>query len=142
MGILAAVDGSEDSRRVVEVGYDLAQAYETELAVLYVVTEDRARELMDEQDDYYLDDAVSGAERIASRVANDVVEDRFSIEPIGTVGNPAEVIVEQVEKLEADYLVIGGRKRTPVGKALFGSVTQSVLLSADCPVVTTMIDDE
>ncbi|SFT07273.1 universal stress protein [Halostagnicola kamekurae] len=36
---------------------------------------------------------------------------------------------------DADLTVIGGKNRTPAGKALFGSATQKVLLSAPCPVV-------
>lgn len=36
---------------------------------------------------------------------------------------------------DADLLIIGGRERSPAGKAFFGSTTQEVLLDAPCPVV-------
>lgn len=49
-------------------------------------------------------------------------------------GDPGEEIVEAVEELGADQVVMAGRKRTPVGKALFGSVTQAVVLNAGVPV--------
>lgn len=48
--------------------------------------------------------------------------------------DPASAIVETAQAIDADRIVMSGRKRTPVGKVLFGSVTQSVLLDADVPV--------
>lgn len=48
--------------------------------------------------------------------------------------DPATAILEAAEELGVDQIVMAGRKRTPVGKALFGSVTQSILLGADVPV--------
>ncbi len=40
----------------------------------------------------------------------------------------------------AELLVIGGRRRTPVGKALMGSATQKIILGAPCPVLVVMPD--
>lgn len=47
---------------------------------------------------------------------------------------PAETIIKVANEVEADQIVMTGRKHSPVGKVLFGSVTQSVLLNADVPV--------
>jgi nucleotide-binding universal stress UspA family protein len=49
----------------------------------------------------------------------------------GAVG---EGILALAEDIEADLIVIGGRRRSPSGKALFGSIAQNVLLNAPCPV--------
>jgi nucleotide-binding universal stress UspA family protein len=49
-------------------------------------------------------------------------------------GDPAECILELAADIDASAIVLGGRKRSPVGKVLFGSVTQSILLTADRPV--------
>lgn len=48
--------------------------------------------------------------------------------------DPAETIIDIANEIDADRIVMAGRKRTPVGKVLFGSVTQSVLLNGDIPV--------
>lgn len=50
-------------------------------------------------------------------------------------GDPAASILKTAEELDADAIVVAGRKRTPAGKALFGSVSQSVILGTDRPVI-------
>jgi len=52
--------------------------------------------------------------------------------------DPAETIVETASEIGADRIVMSGRKRSAVGKALFGSVTQSVLLQSEVPVTVAM----
>ena len=44
-------------------------------------------------------------------------------------------LVALTDKIGAEVLVIGARRRSPVGKALMGSVTQTVLLEANVPVL-------
>ena len=47
---------------------------------------------------------------------------------------PAKAILEVANDVDADWIIMAGRKRTRVGKAIFGGVTQSVLLNSDIPV--------
>ncbi len=57
-----------------------------------------------------------------------------------TVGTPAEAIIETAAELDSDEVVLGVSKHTPVGKVLFGSVAQAVILGSDLPV--TVVPDE
>jgi nucleotide-binding universal stress UspA family protein len=50
-------------------------------------------------------------------------------------GDPADEILDVAAEVDADLIVLAGRKRSPAGKALFGSVTQAVILHADRPVM-------
>lgn len=52
-----------------------------------------------------------------------------------TSGDPSETIVQTAEDLDVDAIVIGGRKRSPAGKLLFGSVAQEVILGTTRPVL-------
>ncbi|MBX9244812.1 universal stress protein [Actinotalea ferrariae] len=47
----------------------------------------------------------------------------------------AEEIVDLAGELDAELVVIGLRSRSPVGKLLLGSRSQSILLDAPCPVL-------
>ena len=45
------------------------------------------------------------------------------------------VRVSTQRQAQAQMIVIGLRRRSPVGKALLGSNAQGILLDADCPVL-------
>jgi nucleotide-binding universal stress UspA family protein len=49
-------------------------------------------------------------------------------------------IVRVAEENHAELVVIGIRPRTPVGKVLMGSVAQTVIMDAPCPVLTVRPD--
>lgn len=48
---------------------------------------------------------------------------------------PAEDLIEVAEAENAEFIVIGLRRRTPVGKLILGSNAQRILLDATCPVL-------
>jgi nucleotide-binding universal stress UspA family protein len=49
--------------------------------------------------------------------------------------DPADDVVAVAEETNAELIVIGLRRRTPVGKLIMGSNAQRILLDADCPVM-------
>jgi nucleotide-binding universal stress UspA family protein len=92
-----------------------------------------------------------GAEDAAS-----VVEDRLALDALGDQlrqdglavdledlargKDPAEDIIEVAAREDAAVIVIGMRRRSPVGKLLLGSNAQTLLLHADCPVLAVKAD--
>ncbi|WP_339102499.1 universal stress protein [Haloterrigena salinisoli] len=59
----------------------------------------------------------------------------------GAVGEHGPTIVDLATSTDADRVVVGGRRRSPTGKAVFGSTAQEVMLSAPCPVTFVRNDD-
>ncbi|NUU32397.1 universal stress protein [Arthrobacter sp. C9C5] len=47
----------------------------------------------------------------------------------------ASEVLQAAEQHRADLIVIGLRRRTPVGKLIMGSTAQQILLEAGCPVL-------
>jgi nucleotide-binding universal stress UspA family protein len=54
--------------------------------------------------------------------------------------DPAEDLVAVAEEVGAEFIVIGLRRRSPVGKLILGSNAQRVLLDAPCPVLAVKAD--
>lgn len=71
-------------------------------------------------------------------IARDIAEGVGGLEefePVGLEGDPAKALLEYSAEQDAEYIVVSARKRSSLGKVMFGSVTQSLLLEADRPVV-------
>lgn len=81
----------------------------------------------------------------AVREASDRLEELgVDVNLLEASGSPADEILRYADEYDVDQICIGGRKRSPTGKALFGSVTQDVILSTHRPVLVcgSSPDDE
>jgi nucleotide-binding universal stress UspA family protein len=70
---------------------------------------------------------------VASELAASGVS--YDIRTAADVHDSAEELIRTAEATDADFIVIGLRRRSPVGKLLLGSNAQRVLLDAACPVL-------
>lgn len=80
------------------------------------------------------DDEVTNLESV-QEVASLYDDHGVSYEIEGQQAEPTELVLEVAASVDADLISVGGRKRTPVGKALFGSVAQQIILGTDLPVL-------
>lgn len=83
------------------------------------------------------DDAARSAEDELRRATEDLHEHGVDVEVRQLVrGNePAEDLIAVANETDADLIVIGLRRRTPVGKLILGSNAQRILLDAPCAVL-------
>ena len=56
--------------------------------------------------------------------------------------DPADVILDEIAARGATRLVIGVKRRTPVGKAILGSMSQTLLLNAPIPVLAVKLPED
>lgn len=56
--------------------------------------------------------------------------------------DPSEDLIAAAEETNADFIVIGLRRRTPVGKLILGSNAQRILLDAPCPVLAVKAEED
>jgi nucleotide-binding universal stress UspA family protein len=83
-------------------------------------------------------DGEFSAEQDSDALHNNLAEQGVDAEVVNLYADdePAALIVEQATVHAARLIVIGLRRRSPVGKILLGSTAQSVLFDAPCPVLS------
>ena len=75
----------------------------------------------------------SAVRDLVARASADGVDVEVHQEP--HAGDVADEVVRVAGAVDASVIVIGLRKRSPVGKLLMGSTAQRILLDADRPVL-------
>jgi nucleotide-binding universal stress UspA family protein len=141
--VLLAVGEGDDQRtdRFGDAVRDIAGPAEAEVAVAHVFSDESYDELSGQMDFEPANEA--SPDLIAKRHATikeleaELEDADLDVTAYGRVTNghsTGESIVELSEEVDADMVIVGGRKRSPTGKALFGSTAQEVMLNADCPV--------
>ena len=133
--VLIAIDSEPVAVRAAETGVNLAQALGAEVAFINVVdsalaypgdTGPPASELI----------AAAGlnAKRLVTTIRQRVSPQSSVLEFI-QVGTPSEEIVKVAKEWSADLLVIGSHGRGGMQRALLGSVAETVMRHAPCPLV-------
>ena len=118
--ILLATDGSQDAELAATTAADLAKSTNSELHIVHVGFEqkrDEAQEELDKEVDLIRE---SGAKEIPAHLE---------------FGRPDTAIIDLAEELGAGLIVMGSRGLGGVRRALLGSISDSVVRHAHCPVM-------
>ncbi len=126
--IIVGYDGTNTARAALSLAKEHAKAFEGKI---YVV------ESLIGGDDSSVDD-IKRAEENLEYAKTFVEEDDIPCETHLLIRGlvPGEDIVQFARDISADEIVVGIRRRSKVGKLMFGSTAQLVILEAPCPVMT------
>lgn len=137
MVIVAAVDRTNRSASVTREADKLAKAFDDTIHIVHVISRSEfvslGRTEAQSGDAIRMDEVIELAEEFVEEAAEGLDS---PFETVGLMGDPAPEIVEYADEQDARYIVTSGRKRSPTGKAIFGSTSQEILLNADCAVVS------
>jgi nucleotide-binding universal stress UspA family protein len=147
--LLVVLSEEETDRRLVGEARRFAEGQDATLSLLFVLTEDTW-----EQDQAVLEtiadaeqppfDRQSPAEyatSIARQVGEETLGDDVEFTALGRYASDddrADVVLDVARARDCEHVFIGGQKRTPTGKALFGDAAQAVILDFDGFVTVRM----
>jgi nucleotide-binding universal stress UspA family protein len=144
--VLLAYDGSKEASAAARVAVEISNATGSELHLLHVVPSEpyplpfeyvsyeeeevwEAWEANLEQDEAHIRSFVEGQARRMEAEGTKVTEAHLLF------GRPDEEIVRLAEDLDVGLVVVGNRGRGGLKRALMGSVSDSVVRHAHCPVL-------
>ena len=128
MKILVGYDRTEEAGRALELAVRHAKVFGAKVCVLTSRSTGTDEELPDIKKD---EERLKNAKKLLEEAGVDC-ETHLLIRG----GTPAEDIIDFAEENEVDEIIVGIAKKSRVGKLIFGSNAQYVILHAPCPVVT------
>lgn len=136
MSIAIAYQVPTSTQPALEEAVRQAKFRDTELVVIHIA------ETFDRDDaDHYRAGISDDVEKALAADHIPEVNWRLELATPGQHGRDvAGAILQLCADAQADLLVIGARRRSPVGKALMGSLAQTLILDAVIPVLVVKAD--
>ena len=129
MKILVGYDGSNMAKAALELAKKRAKVWGAKIDVVNCMAQSRNLEYGDIR---------KVEENLEDEVRNILNSEKIPYETHLVVSGleSGEDLVQFAKENKIDEIIIGIRKRSKVGKLVFGSTTQYVILNAPCPVVS------
>ena len=127
MKILVGYDGSNSAKEAVTLAKKHAAAFNAEVIIITSLTGGSVTHAVE------VEQATEELEKIKQTFPDSIpCETKLLVRGL----TPGEDIVAYAKEQDVDEIVIGVKRRSKVGKLLFGSNAQCVIIRASCPVVT------
>jgi nucleotide-binding universal stress UspA family protein len=128
MKILVGYDGSNACKDALKVAITHAKAFGAAIHVVSSMSKGT------EDEHVQINDMADELDHIKTQLETDGIPCETHLLIRGMM--PGEDLVNYAKEKGIEEIVIGVKRRSKVGKLLFGSTAQFVILKAPCPVVT------
>jgi nucleotide-binding universal stress UspA family protein len=145
--ILVAIDGSEEASSAARAATEVAKAIGSELHLVYAMQEERYRPHLGPEMWEGWEEGFEQAKRSARSWVEEQAEDVRAegirvVESHLLLGWPDAAIVWLAQEISAGLVVLGSRGLGGMRRALIGSVSDSVVRHAHCPVMVVRPEKE
>jgi|KBSMisStandDraft_5_1062788.scaffolds.fasta_scaffold242314_1 nucleotide-binding universal stress UspA family protein len=134
--IVVATDFTSESEKALAYASALAMQYASRLTLAHVIDTSVTTPFPDAVIGLPLDELRHNSAENMERVLNDLGSEGITAQGKTLEDrNPARAVVELSRKVDADLLVVGTHNRHGLRKLLYGSCSEGIFRSADCPVM-------
>lgn len=127
--IVVCYDGSDHSKKALEIAVDLAKRYGAEIIVITVV------DIASSTDPSVIKIAEDAAGQISSEASEKLSKEGIEHSSIIRHGDPGVEIVKAAEENKADLIVVGSRGLLTLRRLILGSVSRKVINKSKIPVL-------
>lgn len=137
MNIIVGYNGSEIAKKALELSKKHAKAFNGIVTIFVSKASDINEDSSDRKAERFWAD-VKEVEKELERLVEEFKKEsihcltQLSARSVDTGTD----ILDYAKKIGADEIIIGIEKHSKVGKLLFGSTAQKVILESECPVLT------
>ena len=128
MKILVGYDGSEEAESALDLARKYADSFDADVFIIHALQQGPTVDKID------IEKAEGELEYVRTPFNVDGI--RCETDVLVNYLDPGENLVQFVRDNQVDVVFVGVKKRTKVGKFVFGSTAQYVILEAPCPVMT------
>ena len=128
MKLMVCYDGSNVAKDAIELALKLGKQLGGSVSLVRSISTKRANDVV----------SVEGIEADLESAGQSVSATGLAVDTHLLIrgGTAGEDLTAFANEKRTDYIIIGIKRRSKVGKMIFGSTAQYVILNAECPVIT------
>jgi len=139
MNIVICYDGTKPAKAAIKAGIQMCKAFKAKAhIVISVIVDGSERYEFIDDDSSKEHKTINSAKKVLNQATNfmENAQVPWKTHLLNRGLTPGEDFVSFAKEINADFIIIGVRQRSKVGKLLTGSTAQYTILKALCPVLT------